>query len=82
MRFFYAHHGAIGNVYWTCRPELCIIGGMDVQPITTGALRLRQLPSGELELTHTGKAGSVKIIIPAEHLARWLMRRLRDEAFA
>ena len=55
---------------------------MDVQPITTGALQLRQLPSGDLELTHTGKAGSVKIIIPADQLARWLMRRLRDEAFA
>ncbi len=52
------------------------------EPIRIGAIRITQRTDGDLDVTHTGKAGVVTIIVSANKLARWIMRLLREEAFA
>lgn len=55
--------------------------GMSQNAIVIGPLAMRQQSNGDVLVTHVGKAGKVTLVIPAAQLQRWLMRKLRDEAF-
>ena len=52
-------------------------------PIELGPLKVSQRqPNDDLTVVHRGKQGDVSVTVPAERLQRWLMRQMREEAFA
>jgi hypothetical protein len=52
-------------------------------PIELGPLKISQpKPNDDLTVVHRGKQGDVRVTVPAERLQRWLMRQMREEAFA
>ena len=56
--------------------------GMDQTPeITVGAVSL-SVAGDQLAITHTGKAGTMRITVPAAKLERWARAILREEAFS
>ena len=52
-------------------------------PIELGPLKISQpKPNDDLTVVHRGKQGDVRVTVPADRLQRWLMRQMREEAFA
>lgn len=51
--------------------------------IELGPLKVSQpTPHKDITVVHRGKQGDVRVTVPAERLQRWLMRQMREEAFA
>ncbi|MGL4649577.1 MAG: hypothetical protein ACRC1H_09225 [Caldilineaceae bacterium] len=54
----------------------------DPTPIQAGRVMLEQHQANEVTLVHRGKAGEVRVVVPASQLERWAMRQMRDGVFA